>query len=297
MTLLIMVIAAMAIVGLSRTVRLGSMDFMNRPPAITRYPWTLGLSHVLIWVALAQTVLHGYLAWSWKGLFLFPLATCLVLIPLAFLTARLALSVRSIILNPVVSGFLFSVILAVITLVVLCKHIAPHLLPIDRLWALAEGVHFGLASGIMKISFCIFLLVLAIGGWLVLDFLKYKKQESRNKEAIEKHLMNGKNLGEAIETEFSGLNQSLQLNFDVATIRSISGKIASLDKKMDADNVIEIYSAFVHMYVFRNGTLSKPSKLDKNKILYAVENLSLDEKDGYFVIKPDSPEEFDRKYS
>ncbi len=66
---------------------------------------------------------------------------------------------------------------------------------------------------------------------------------------------------------------------------------------MGTDNVVEIYSTFIHRYIFRDGRLKNPKNLSDQKILYALETLEFNERNGYFVIKPDKDDDFDNKYS
>lgn len=77
----------------------------------------------------------------------------------------------------------------------------------------------------------------------------------------------------------------------------MSREISYLAKMTDIDNVIEIYSTFIHRYIYRDGRIKKPTNLSDQKIIYALETLDFNERGGYFVIKPDVGEDFDKKYS
>ena len=65
---------------------------------------------------------------------------------------------------------------------------------------------------------------------------------------------------------------------------------------MNTNNVIEIYSTFIHRYIYKDGRIKKPTNLSDKKIIYALETLGFNERNGYFVIKPDKGDDFDKKY-
>lgn len=131
--------------------------------------------------------------------------------------------------------------------------------------------------------------------WTVLSFVRYKKQESEDKTRISSCLASGANLLRAIETVFTELNTSLPKKLSNSTVSTVAKNISSLEDKMDIENVIEIYSTFVHRYICRNSTRPSPNVTD-DTVLYAVQNMVFNQKNGYFVLKPDSDEEINKKY-
>jgi len=142
------------------------------------------------------------------------------------------------------------------------------------------------------------IIILAVGFflWVVWGFIKYKNKERMDKNEIYSYLHDGSSLEEALRKAFSNLNKYQALGLRDSTIGSVSSKIAELAKRMETDNVVEIYSTFVHRYIFRNGQIKKPINLSDQKIIYALETLEFDERNGYFVIKPDKDDDFDKKY-
>ena len=127
-------------------------------------------------------------------------------------------------------------------------------------------------------------------------FFKYKNQERMDKNEISSYLSEGLPLAGAIGKAFSNLNKYQNLGLRSSTIERVSNGIAELEKMMDTSNVAEIYSTFVYRYIFKDGKNKKPTNISDQKILYALENLDFNERNGYFVIKPDKDEDFDKKY-
>ncbi|MBT6048896.1 MAG: hypothetical protein HOG49_19030 [Candidatus Scalindua sp.] len=121
MSILILLVASMAYLGLSRTVRQFGMNTIDRPLLLTQHPWLDAVCRILLLASFAQAGFHGYLIWPWKGILLYPIATFIFMMPFAFLTARF--TDRFILFNPVVCGFGASAILASITIVRLTKSI------------------------------------------------------------------------------------------------------------------------------------------------------------------------------
>lgn len=144
--------------------------------------------------------------------------------------------------------------------------------------------------------------VLIIGFFLLLfistvwAFFKYKNKARMDKNEIGSYLSEGLPLSIAIEKAFSNLNKYHNLGLQSSTIERVSNGIAELEKMMDASNVVEIYSTFVHRYIFGSGMNKKPTNLSDQKIIYALETLKFDSRNGYFVIGQDSGEDFDKKY-
>ena len=127
-------------------------------------------------------------------------------------------------------------------------------------------------------------------------FFKYKTKERFDKNEIGSYLSEGFSLQKAIEKAFSNLNKFDNLGLHQTTIERVSSEIASLEKRMNASNVVEIYSTFIHRYIFRNGSRKKPKNLSDRKIIYALETLDFDERNGYFLMRADKDEDFDKKY-
>jgi len=127
-------------------------------------------------------------------------------------------------------------------------------------------------------------------------FFKYKIKERMDKNEIGSYLLEGFPLATAIEKAFSNLNKYHNLGLQSSTIERVSNGIAELEKTMDTNNVVEIYSTFVYRYIFRDGRMKKPTNLSDQKIIYALETLNFNERNGYFVVKPDQDEDFDKKY-
>ncbi|PIP17782.1 MAG: hypothetical protein COX43_02395 [Parcubacteria group bacterium CG23_combo_of_CG06-09_8_20_14_all_35_9] len=127
-------------------------------------------------------------------------------------------------------------------------------------------------------------------------FFKYKNKERMDKNEIGSYLSEGLSLSKALEKVFSSLNKYYNLGLRTSTVEQVSNGIAELEKTMDTSNVVEIYSTFIYRYVFRNGKNKKPTNISDQKIIYALETLDFNERNGYFVIKPDKDEDFDKKY-
>lgn len=142
------------------------------------------------------------------------------------------------------------------------------------------------------------IVILAVGFflWVVWGFIKYKSKERMDKNEVHSYLRDGLSLEEALKRAFSNLNKYQALGLRDSTIERVGAGIANLAKMMDTDNVIEIYSTFVRRYIFRDGRIKKPTNLSDQKIIYALETLEFNEQNGYFVIKPDKDEDFDKKY-
>jgi len=143
-----------------------------------------------------------------------------------------------------------------------------------------------------------FILILIVGFllWIVWSFAKYKNEERMNKNEIYSYLRDGLSSREALKTAFSDLNKYGTFGLQDTTIDRVSSEIANLEKTMSTDNVIEIYSTFIHRYIYRNGSRKKPKNLSDQKIIYALETLDFDEHNGYFLMKVDRDDDLDKKY-
>lgn len=142
----------------------------------------------------------------------------------------------------------------------------------------------------------IVILLIAFLLWVVWGFLKYKRNEKQAKAIIYECISKGMSLHDAVHVTFANLNQSYELGLSENTVQKIADKISGLTTKMDLDNAIEIYATFLHRYIFRDGPVKKPQGVSDEKVRYAIESMQFDERNGYFVIKYDSGEDFDLKY-
>ena len=118
-----------------------------------------------------------------------------------------------------------------------------------------------------------------------------------DKDEVYSYLRNGLSLKEALKKAFFNLNKYQNLGLRDSTIDRVGNGVADLVKTMDIDNVIEIYSTFIYRYIFKDGRTKKPINLSDQKIIYAFETLEFNERNGYFVIKPDKEEDFNKKHS
>ncbi|KKS39530.1 hypothetical protein A3H03_02815 [Candidatus Kuenenbacteria bacterium RIFCSPLOWO2_12_FULL_42_13] len=134
--------------------------------------------------------------------------------------------------------------------------------------------------------------------WCVYGFIKHKQTIRMDKNEIYSYLNGGLSLKEALKKAFFNLNKYEALGLSDLTVDSVSRKLAGLSIKMDNENIVEIYSDFVYRYIYRqrNGRLKKPIDVSDEKVIYALDTLDINGRNGYFVIKPDKGEEIDKKY-
>ena len=147
----------------------------------------------------------------------------------------------------------------------------------------------------MAMLLIIGLVIAGLVVWIIFAFVRYKREESKDKIRVASYLALGMSLSEALEKSFEELNASLPNKLDANTVSTVARKISSLQSMMDVRNAVEIYSTFIHRYVCRNTIRPHPNVTDDN-VLYAVHNMRFDQRHGYFVLKPDSGEDFDKKY-
>lgn len=145
------------------------------------------------------------------------------------------------------------------------------------------------------VVFIIVILVVGFVVWNIFGFLRYKKKESTDKTKVAGLIEAGVALSEAIERVFSEFNASLPKPLTANTVSIVARHISSLQEEMTVGNVIEIYSTFVYRYICRNSTRPHPNVTDNN-VLFAVRNMTFDERNGYFVLKADNDTEIDKKY-
>lgn len=141
----------------------------------------------------------------------------------------------------------------------------------------------------------ILIIVVSLAGafffWCVWGFMRYKRQEEHDKKEIGNYLFQGTTFEHAVQKALNGVNDKFQLNLDPATINAVAQKIAGLTNVMTEDNAIEIYSSFINRYFFHSGTKTRPHGITDKQVLYAAENMKLNERNGYFVIAPDSSDD------
>ena len=103
-------------------------------------------------------------------------------------------------------------------------------------------------------------------------------------------------LEKAVSLTFSNLNESHKLGLSLNTINKVANNISELTSKMDLDNAIEIYATFLHRYLFEMDSLKTSVGVSDAQVLYAIESMEFNERNGYFVLKPDHGEKDDPKY-
>ncbi len=130
----------------------------------------------------------------------------------------------------------------------------------------------------------------------LLSFFKYKRQEKMDKNEVGSYLIEGLSFEASIDRAFSNLNKYQNTGLSSLTIEKVITKISELQNIMTTDNAVEIYSTFVWRYIYRNGKNKKPKNLSEQKIIYALESLDFNEKNGYFILKSDKDEEIAKKY-
>ena len=132
--------------------------------------------------------------------------------------------------------------------------------------------------------------------WCVYGFLRYKKQEASFKREIHGYFEEGTSFEESLRKSFSEVNQKYNLGLNEYTIVYVVQEISALLNKMTRENVIEIYSMFLNWYVYGMKADNAPRGVKDERILYAVSNLRLKERNGYFALAHDPLDEFSKKY-
>ena len=147
----------------------------------------------------------------------------------------------------------------------------------------------------MNITLIVVLAVVGFIIWEIITYKKYKKSESKNKKKIMSYIQSGLSLSDAIEKDILDLNNRMPSKLNQQTIHTVSQQLAALQSIMSVDNVIEIYSTFIHRYINRNKSKPHPNVRDE-KVLYAVQSMDFDELNGYFRLKADKGDDFTNKY-
>lgn len=148
----------------------------------------------------------------------------------------------------------------------------------------------------MEILIIVGAIVVGAAVWTVAGFVGYRRMEAEDKRKIQSLLVAGHDMPSAISEALRDLKGQYNLNLSDKAISAIGERMQQLLYQMNTENVVEIYSTFVHRYIFRDRPRRQGVTLDQGKLLCAVEELQLRERNGYFVIKPDIRDEFDRKY-
>jgi len=131
-------------------------------------------------------------------------------------------------------------------------------------------------------------------------FIRFRRLTFEQKHQINRYLSDGLSLQAAIERVLSELNQKRNLGLTEATINTISQKITNLSSITDVSNVVDILAQFTQRYILFEDRFSlfrkTPWMLDNNRVIYAAEHLELHERNGYFLIKPNTDADFKTKY-
>ncbi len=129
-----------------------------------------------------------------------------------------------------------------------------------------------------------------------MDLSNISETRVKPKKIIHQCVSKGMPLEKAVLLTSSNLNESHKLGLSPNTINIVASKISGLTAKMDSDNVIEIYATFLHRYFFETDSLKTSAGISDTQILYAIESMEFNERNGYFVLKPDHGEKDDPKY-
>jgi hypothetical protein len=128
---------------------------------------------------------------------------------------------------------------------------------------------------------------------------RFRRLAAEQKQKINAHLAERLSLSQSIATVLSELNRARSLGLTSATIDAASTRLADLSSKMDLDNVVDILAQFTQRYLLLETRTSRPAArtLNNSKVLYAAEHLDLQERNGYFLIRPSTQADFATKYS
>lgn len=118
----------------------------------------------------------------------------------------------------------------------------------------------------------------------IFKFMILTSLRRNNRKIIAYHLSTGLSLLDAIKNEFEKININRGLNLKLNTITAISKNIVNLENKMNASNVIDIYSDFIFWHIFKSKLGKKPGKILDNEIISSSENMKFNIKDGYYML-------------
>lgn len=131
-------------------------------------------------------------------------------------------------------------------------------------------------------------------------FARFRKLASEQKHQVGRYLSDGLSLTAAVERVLSELNQKRNLGLTQAAISTVSQQIAALSSIMDTSNIVDILAQFTQRHILletRSNFFRKvPSALDNNRVLFAADHLDLQDRNGYFLLKPSTQADFKTKY-
>jgi hypothetical protein len=151
----------------------------------------------------------------------------------------------------------------------------------------------------MMLIYIVGAIVLLLVARTIYIMTRFRRLAADQKRRIGGHLGDGLSLLESIGKVISDLNRARGLGLDDATISAVSKKMADLSSMMDTSNVADILAQFTQRYLLlETGTAPSTGKtLDNRKVLYAAEHLELQERNGYYLIRPSTQADFATKYS
>lgn len=128
---------------------------------------------------------------------------------------------------------------------------------------------------------------------------RFRRLAAKQKQEIEAHLGEGMSLAESVATVLSQLNQTRGLGLTSATVKELGMKLADLSSIMDFSNLADVLAQFTQQYLLLETRTSGSGArgLDNNKVLYAAEHLDLQERNGYYLIRPSTQADFATKYT
>jgi hypothetical protein len=149
----------------------------------------------------------------------------------------------------------------------------------------------------MNFIIIIAILITGLITYIIWEFIKYRNKNKLFENEVYSHINNGLSLEDALKLSFIRLNNSQNFGLSDSTIIKVCDKIVDLEKRMNTENVVEIYSSFINRYIYKSGKITNPKNISDKKIIYAIENLNLHNGNGYFVIWNDKPEDLNKKHS
>jgi hypothetical protein len=131
-------------------------------------------------------------------------------------------------------------------------------------------------------------------------FVRFRRLAALQKQQLGHYLSEGLEFRDAIAEVLSDLSRERGLGLTEATINTVTQKLAGLASMMDSDNVADILAQFTQRYILVETRIrlfhSAPMAIDNAKIVYAAEHLDLQERNGYFLIRPSTHADFTTKY-
>jgi hypothetical protein len=131
-------------------------------------------------------------------------------------------------------------------------------------------------------------------------FVRFRKLSALQKRQLSHYISEGLEFRDAIANVLSDLSREGSLGLTEATINIVSQKLANLSSMMDGSNVADILAQFTQRYILLQTRIrlfhSAPMTIDNAKVVYAAEHLDLQERNGYFLIRPSTHTDFTTKY-